>query len=60
MNYDTDIAIVGGGLNGAMMGLALVEAGFTVTLIDSQSAKSQQDPNFDGRSYSLAIAYFGN
>ena len=27
MNYDTDIAIVGGGLNGAMMGLALVEAG---------------------------------
>ena len=56
MNYDTDIAIVGGGLNGAMMGLALAEAGFTVTLIDSQSAKSQQDPNFDGRSYSLAIA----
>ena len=57
MNYDTDIAIVGGGLNGAMMGLALAEeAGFTVTLIDSQTVKSQQNPHFDGRSYSLAIA----
>ena len=56
MNYDTDIAIVGGGLNGSMMALALAEAGFTVNLIDLQSTKSQQDPNFDGRSYSLAIA----
>ena len=56
MNYDTDIAIVGGGLNGAMMSLALAEAGFTVTLIDPQTLKSKQNPHFDGRSYSLAIA----
>ena len=56
MNYDADIAIVGGGLNGAMMGLALAEAGFTVTIIDFHTAKLQQSPQFDGRSYSLAIA----
>ncbi len=56
MNYDTDIAIVGAGLNGAMMSLALAEAGFTVTLIDPQTLKSKQNPHFDGRSYSLAIA----
>ena len=56
MNLDTDIAIVGGGLNGAMMSLALAEAGFTVTLIDPQTLKSKQNPHFDGRSYSLAIA----
>ena len=56
MNYDTDIAIVGGGLNGAIMSLALAEAGFTVTLIDPQTLKSKQNPHFDGRSYSLAIA----
>ena len=56
MNYDTDIAIVGGGLNGAMMGLALAEAGFRITIIDSLMSKSQQDPQFDGRCYSLALA----
>ena len=56
MNYDTDIAIVGAGLNGAMMSLALAEAGFAVTLIDPQTLKSKQNPHFDGRSYSLAIA----
>ena len=56
MNYDTDIAIVGGGLNGTIMSLALAEAGFTVTLIDPQTLKSKQNPHFDGRSYSLAIA----
>ncbi|MBT4871344.1 MAG: UbiH/UbiF/VisC/COQ6 family ubiquinone biosynthesis hydroxylase [Marinovum sp.] len=56
MNYDTDIAIVGGGLNGAMMGLALAEAGFSITIIDSLTSKSQQDPQFDGRCYSLALA----
>lgn len=56
MNYDTDIAIVGAGLNGAMMSSALAEAGFTVTLIDPQTLKSKQNPHFDGRSYSLAIA----
>tara|TARA_B110000003_G_scaffold270402_1_gene302796 strand:- start:860 stop:2020 length:1161 start_codon:yes stop_codon:yes gene_type:complete len=38
------------------MSLALAEAGFTVTLIDPQTLKSKQNPHFDGRSYSLAIA----
>ena len=51
MKYDTDIAIVGGGLNGAMMSLALAEAGFAVTLIDSQTVKSKQAAHFDGRSH---------
>ena len=56
MRYDTEIAIVGGGLNGAVMSLALAQAGFSVTVIDTLNAKAQQAAKFDGRSYSLALA----
>ena len=56
MRYDTEIAIVGGGLNGAVMSLALAQAGFSVTVIDTLNAKAHQAAKFDGRSYSLALA----
>jgi 2-octaprenyl-6-methoxyphenol hydroxylase len=51
----TDILIVGGGLNGPAMALAAAQAGFTVTVIDSQPVPVHKDPTFDGRSYALAL-----
>jgi 2-octaprenyl-6-methoxyphenol hydroxylase len=55
MNYDSDIAIVGGGLNGTAMALALVRSGLSVTLIDAASLPNRAAPDFDGRSYALAL-----
>ncbi len=55
MDFDTDIAIIGGGLNGATLALALAQAGQRVTLIDAQRATVWEDPEFDGRSYALAL-----
>ncbi|ART99517.1 UbiH/UbiF/VisC/COQ6 family ubiquinone biosynthesis hydroxylase [Yoonia vestfoldensis] len=51
----TDILIVGGGLNGPALALAAAQAGFTVTVIDSQPLPIHKDPGFDGRSYALAL-----
>lgn len=55
MKYDSDIAIVGGGLNGTAMALALVRSGLSVTLIDAASLPTRAAPDFDGRSYALAL-----
>lgn len=52
---NTDIIIVGGGLNGPALALAAAQAGFTVTVIDSQPVPVHTDPAFDGRSYALAL-----
>ena len=56
MTFDTDIAIVGGGLNGTLLALALAQAGQTVTLVDALEPKIRKDAAFDGRSYALALA----
>lgn len=55
MSFDTDIAIVGGGLNGPALALALASAGLRVTLIDAQKAVTRRKAGFDGRSYALAL-----
>lgn len=55
MNFDTDIAIVGGGLNGTALALALAQSGQRVTLIDALDLKVRDDAAFDGRSYALAL-----
>jgi len=55
MGYDTDIAIVGGGLNGTALAIALSSGGFDVTLIDGSPAHSRASGDFDGRSYALAL-----
>lgn len=52
---DSDILIVGGGLNGPALALALAQTGFTVTVVDSQPRATFGD-GFDGRSYALALA----
>ena len=56
MEHDADILITGGGLNGPALALALVRAGFRVTLVDALPAQAQGADDFDGRSYALALA----
>lgn len=55
MDFDTDIAIIGGGLNGPVLALALAQAGQRVTLIDALDSAAHEDAAFDGRSYALAL-----
>lgn len=56
MNTDSDILIVGGGLNGPALAIALAQAGLSSTVIDALPGGVQTDDNFDGRSYALALA----
>lgn len=56
MTFDDDILIAGGGLNGVTMALALASAGFDVTLVEPKPAEMRKSPDFDGRSYALAIS----
>jgi 2-octaprenyl-6-methoxyphenol hydroxylase len=56
MKTDHDIVIIGGGLNGPAIGLALAQAGLSVAVIDAQPARARAAVAFDGRSYALAIA----
>ena len=55
MDFDTDIAIVGGGLNGPALALALAAGGLHVTVIDAIPAAPRTRDGFDGRSYALAL-----
>ncbi|MCA0872683.1 FAD-dependent monooxygenase [Seohaeicola saemankumensis] len=56
MTADTDIVIVGGGLNGPALALALAQNGFTVTVIDALAETVRKNAAFDGRAYALALA----
>jgi 2-octaprenyl-6-methoxyphenol hydroxylase len=56
MIFDSEIAIVGGGLNGCALAIALASGGLSVTLIDSLLVDTVQEDSFDGRSYALALA----
>lgn len=56
MTYDTDISIVGGGLNGPSLALALAASGLRVTIIDALPRPTRDTAGFDGRSYALALA----
>ncbi len=55
MTLDSDILIVGGGLNGPVLALACAQAGLRVTVIDAQPADRFSSADFDGRSYALAL-----
>lgn len=56
MEHDADILIVGGGLNGPALALALAQGGLRVTVIDARPAPARAEVGFDGRAYSLALA----
>lgn len=56
MSFDSDILIVGGGLNGPSLALALAQAGQSVTILDAQARPVLEGAAFDGRSYALALA----
>lgn len=55
-DMDTDIIIVGGGLNGPALALAAAQAGLNVTIIDRLPLDQRKLPDFDGRSYALALS----
>ena len=51
-----DVLIVGGGLNGPCLALALAGAGFKTTVIDGFPLRTRKADKFDGRAYALALA----
>ena len=55
MTHDSDILIVGGGLSGPILALALAQTGHSVTVIDALSEKIRKNAAFDGRSYAVAL-----
>ncbi|MEM6307052.1 MAG: FAD-dependent monooxygenase [Pseudomonadota bacterium] len=53
---DTDVIILGGGLNGCTLALALAQVGIHPTIIDALPLDRVQRNDFDGRSYAIAAA----
>ncbi len=56
MKNASDILIVGGGLNGPALALALAQTGHSVTVVDAHTPDKLADEGFDGRGYALALA----
>ncbi|MDP5218248.1 FAD-dependent monooxygenase [Ruegeria sp. 2205SS24-7] len=56
MTKTQDILIVGGGLNGPVLALALAQAGHKVAVIDALPEQARAEEGFDGRGYALALA----
>ena len=54
MTITTDIAIIGGGLSGAVMAICAKAHGFKACIINAKSSDIQTTGNFDGRSYAMA------
>ena len=52
---DTDVIIVGGGLNGPALALAAAREGLRVTVIDALPKATREAAGFDGRSYAIAL-----
>lgn len=56
MKHDADVLIVGGGLNGPALALALAQGGLSVIVVDALPAATRAEDAFDGRAYALALA----
>lgn len=55
MTHTREILIIGGGLNGPALALALAQTGHSVTVIDALATKVRKNAAFDGRSYAIAL-----
>lgn len=53
--HETEVVIVGGGLNGLLLALALAQGGVRSTVLDAGPRALREDPEFDGRAYALAV-----
>ena len=51
-----EVLIVGGGLNGPVLALALASGGIPSRVLDAAPEATLRDPEFDGRAYALAIS----
>jgi 2-octaprenyl-6-methoxyphenol hydroxylase len=56
MTQDSDLLIIGGGLNGPALALAAARAGLTSTVVDALPEPLRKNATFDGRAYALALA----
>ncbi|WP_342588800.1 FAD-dependent monooxygenase [Roseovarius aestuariivivens] len=56
MTHDSEILIVGGGLTGPALALALAQAGRDVTILDTLPHEMRETPDFNGKAYALALA----
>jgi 2-octaprenyl-6-methoxyphenol hydroxylase len=55
MGRDCDVLIVGGGLNGPALALALASAGISSIVLDAGDRAPREADDFDGRAYALAL-----
>jgi len=55
MADQTDVVIVGGGLVGPLIAVALASEGISATIIDAQKLSKRKADDFDGRSYALTL-----
>jgi 2-octaprenyl-6-methoxyphenol hydroxylase len=53
---DGEVLIVGGGLNGPALALALAQGGISSVVIDARQPQARAEAGFDGRSYALSLA----
>jgi len=51
-----DVLVVGGGLAGGTLSLALAQNGFSVATVDTQDMAGWTDPGFDGRASAIALS----
>ncbi len=55
MKFDCDVLIVGGGLNGPALALALAGGGLSSIVLDAAPEPERRDADFDGRGYALSL-----
>ncbi|MEO1000315.1 MAG: FAD-dependent monooxygenase, partial [Pseudomonadota bacterium] len=53
---DADALIVGGGLNGPVLALALARAGMRSVVLDALPVATRGAEGFDGRAYAIALS----